>query len=55
MKYGAALNDKGKKLINFKKLLIKYSSLNQDLLSYLDELLDLEVINMIMLRESFKM
>ena len=42
-KYGDCLNDKKKKKINFKKLLIKYVSLNKDLTRYLDELLQLEV------------
>lgn len=36
--------DKKKKRINYKKLLIKYASLNKDLKSYLNELLDLERI-----------
>ncbi len=36
--------DKKKKRINYKKLLIKYASLEKDLTSYLEELLQLERI-----------
>jgi hypothetical protein len=43
-KYSSTLEqDKIKKQINYKKLLIKFASVNQDLESYLDELLGLEV------------
>ena len=42
-KYGEHLRNKKKKQLSFKKLLIKYAELNQDLNANYNELLDLEV------------
>jgi len=43
-KYGAFLDNNKKKKIKFKKIIIKYSSMNKDILCYIDELHELEKI-----------